>query len=254
MRLVRFRAQDETRYGAVEEEYIRVLRHPPYEGLEWTGERIPTCRVQLLAPCEPSKIVGIGLNYRDHAAEFGLPPPNEPMLFLKPATAVIGPGQEIRYPEASRQVDYEAELGVVIGRTAHRIRREEASSYILGYTCLNDVTARDLQAKDVQFTRSKSFDTFAPLGPWIATDSDPLSRTIESYLNGQRKQHSNTRELVFDPFHLVYFISWIMTLNPGDVIASGTPGGVGPMHPGDEIEIRIEGIGSLMNRVVSRDD
>jgi len=175
------------------------------------------------------------------------------MLFLKPATAVIGPGQDIRYPEASRQVDYEAELGIVIGRTAFRIRREEASNYILGYTCFNDVTARDLQAKDIQFTRSKSFDTFAPLGPWIATDLDPLSLTVESYLNGQRKQCSSTRELVFDPLHLVYFISWIMTLNPGDVIASGTPGGVGPMVPGDEIEIRIERIGSLVNRVASHD-
>jgi len=253
MRLVRFCAQNKPRYGILEEGEIQVLRHPPYVGLERTGERIPSADVQLLAPCEPSKIIGIGLNYRDHAVEFGLVPPEEPMLFLKPATAVIGPGQDIRYPEASRQVDYEAELGIVIGRTAFRIRREEASNYILGYTCFNDVTARDLQAKDIQFTRSKSFDTFAPLGPWIATDLDPLSLTVESYLNGQRKQCSSTRELVFDPLHLVYFISWIMTINPGDVIASGTPGGVGPMVPGDEIEIRIERIGSLVNRVASHD-
>ncbi len=251
MRLIRCRFGQEIRYGILEGGDAVFLRGAPFEDLQPSGERIPAERVHLLAPCEPSKIVCIGLNYRDHAAEFGLPIPEEPMIFLKPSTSVIGPGQEIRHPECSRQVDYEAELAIVIGRRAFRIRREEAASCILGYTCFNDVTARDLQAKDVQFTRSKSFDTFAPLGPWIETSLNPVGLTVESYLNGQRRQCSNTRELVFDPFELVHFISWIMTLQPGDVIASGTPGGVGPMRPGDRIEIRIEGIGSLVNPVAA---
>ena len=251
MRLIRYLFGQQTRYGILEGEDVVALRAPPFEGFEPSGERIPVDRVRLLAPCEPSKIVCIGLNYRDHAAEFGLPLPDEPMLFLKPSTCVIGPGQEIRYPDCSRQVDYEAELAVVIGSPSFRIRREEAASRILGYTCFNDVTARDLQAKDVQFTRSKSFDTFGPLGPWIETSLNPVGLAVESFLNGQRRQCSNTRELVFDPFYLVHFISWIMTLQPGDVIASGTPAGVGPMRPGDRIEIRIEGIGSLVNTVAA---
>jgi 2-keto-4-pentenoate hydratase/2-oxohepta-3-ene-1,7-dioic acid hydratase in catechol pathway len=253
MRLVRYLFGQETRYGILEGDEVVPLRAPPFERLEPSGQRIPADRVRLLAPCEPSKVVCIGLNYRDHAAEFGLPLPDEPMLFLKPSTSVIGPGQEIRYPECSRQVDYEAELAIVIGRPSFRIRREEAASCILGYTCFNDVTARDLQAKDVQFTRSKSFDTFGPLGPWIETSLNPVGLAVESFLNGQRRQCSNTRELVFDPFELVHFISWVMTLNPGDVIASGTPAGVGPMRPGDRIEIRIEGIGSLVNTVAAWD-
>ncbi|MEW6444279.1 MAG: fumarylacetoacetate hydrolase family protein [bacterium] len=251
MRLVRFAAGGRTAYGLLEEDEVRVLPRAPYAGLEPSAERLPLSEVRLLAPCEPSKIVGIGLNYRDHALEFGLTPPEEPMLFLKPSTSVIGPGQDIRYPEASRRVDFEAELGIVIGRTAFRIRPEEAPGCVLGYTCLNDVTARDLQGKDVQFTRSKSFDTFAPMGPWIVPDLDPHSLSIETLLNGERKQHSNTSQLLRDPFYLVHFISWVMTLNPGDVIASGTPSGVGPMLPGDCVEIRIEGIGTLANRVAA---
>ncbi len=252
MRIVRFLADDKARYGVLDaEDRIRSLRSPPYGALDWGEERFALSEVELLAPCEPSKIIGIGLNYRDHAREVGLELPKEPMLFLMPETAVIGPGRTIRLPEMSQRVDYEGELGIVIGRRAFQIRKEEARDCILGYTCFNDVTARDLQILDTQFARSKGFDTFAPIGPWVVTDIDPAALDVETYLNGTRKQSSNTRQLVFDPFHLVTFVSWVMTLKPGDVIASGTPAGIGPMEPGDRVEIRIEGIGSLVNEVAS---
>jgi 2-keto-4-pentenoate hydratase/2-oxohepta-3-ene-1,7-dioic acid hydratase in catechol pathway len=250
MRIVRFLAKDEARYGILDaREEIRPLKAPPFEGLEYGEGRFALSEVELLAPCEPSKVVGIGLNYRDHAKEVGLELPEDPMLFLMPDTAVIGPGRTIRLPEMSEWVDYEGELAVVIGRPAFRIEKEAAADCILGYTCFNDVTARDLQIKDVQFTRSKSFDTFAPMGPWIVTDVDPRSLDIETYVNGERKQCSNTRQLLFDPLHLVHFVSWVMTLYPGDVIASGTPAGIGPLKDGDRVEIRIQGIGSLVNEV-----
>jgi 2-keto-4-pentenoate hydratase/2-oxohepta-3-ene-1,7-dioic acid hydratase in catechol pathway len=194
------------------------------------------------------------LNYRDHAQEFGAPLPDEPLLFLKPGTAVIGPEEAIIYPRMSRRVDYEAELAVVISRTAHRVPEAAAKDFILGYTAINDVTARDLQKKDGQFTRSKSFDTFAPLGPWIETAvPDPDNLTVEAFLNGERRQHSNTRNLVFGVAYLVAFISRIMTLLPGDVIATGTPSGIGPMLPGDLVEVRVEGVGTLRNPVAAED-
>lgn len=214
------------------------------------GEKIEIER--FLAPVQPSKIIAVGLNYRDHAREMGLDLPGEPILFMKPSTAVIGPFEEIRYPSQSSRVDYEAELAVVIGTACRNIRASRAKDCILGYTCLNDVTARDLQAKDGQWTRAKSFDTFAPIGPWIATDiEDPHALSITARLNGEVKQSSNTSNLIFSVFELVEFISSVMTLKPGDVIATGTPSGVGPMLPGDEIAIEIEGIGVLSNRVSS---
>jgi len=252
MRIVRYLfGTDEPRYGIVDaEDNLQPLVRPPFDGLCFAGDLLPLSRVDLLAPCAPSKIVAVGLNYRDHARELGLPIPEEPLLFLKPGTAVIGPGGKIVYPEMSRRVDYEGELAVVMGKKASRVTREDARACILGYTCLNDVTARDLQAKDLQFTRSKSFDTFAPLGPWIETDLDPRNLRVETFLNGERRQSSITSQLVFDPFHLVCFVSQVMTLNPGDVIATGTPSGIGPMGPGDRVEIRIQGIGSLVNEVV----
>ena len=214
------------------------------------GEKIEIER--FLAPVQPSKIIAVGLNYRDHAREMGLELPGEPILFMKPSTAVIGPFEEIRYPSQSSRVDYEAELAVVIGTACRNVRASRAKDCILGYTCLNDVTARDLQAKDGQWTRAKSFDTFAPIGPWIATDiEDPHALSITARLNGEVKQSSNTSNLIFSVFELVEFISSVMTLKPGDVIATGTPSGVGPMLPGDEIAIEIEGIGVLSNRVSS---
>jgi len=252
MRVVRFLAHEEARYGVLDaQDEIQSLKGGPFDHPDYDGERFRLPEVELLAPCEPSKVVGIGLNYRDHAAEVGLELPEDPMLFLMPDTAVIGPGRTIRLPEMSQWVDYEGELAIVIGRPAFRIERAAAADYIFGYTCFNDVTARDLQIKDVQFTRSKGFDTFAPLGPWIVTDIDPCSLDIETYVNGERKQCSNTRQLLFDPFQLVHFVSWVMTLYPGDVIASGTPAGIGPLQAGDRVEIRIQGIGSLTNEVAS---
>jgi len=254
MRIVRFELTGRTGYGILEGEKISVLWSTPFgDGLKNTvGEIASLPAVKLLAPCEPTKIVALGLNYRDHAAEFGHPLPEEPLLFMKPSTAVIGPDEDIIYPAMSRRVDYEAELAVVIGKTARHVKAEDFRDYVLGYTCINDVTARDLQKKDGQFTRSKSFDTFAPLGPWIETAiPDPDNLTVEAFLNGERRQHSSTRNLVFPVGALVSFISRIMTLLPGDVIATGTPAGVGAMQPGDVVEIRVGGIGTLRNRLVA---
>jgi len=250
--VVRFRKGGEARYGFLEEgDRIRPLRGTPFHDPETQSETIPLSDVTLLAPCMPGKLIGVGLNYRDHATEMGFPLPDEPMLFLMPASAVIGPGERILYPGMSQRVDYEGELGVVIGRPACHVREEEAREYIFGYTCFNDVTARDLQAKDGQFTRAKGFDTFAPMGPWIETELDPACLTVETFLNGERKQFSHTDQLVFDCRALVSFVSRIMTLLPGDVIATGTPAGIGPMDPGDRIEVRIQGIGSLVNEVAA---
>ncbi len=253
MRIVRFELQGRSGYGILEGEKISVLWGTPYDGLDnTTGEVVSLPEVTLLAPCEPSKIVALGLNYRDHAEEFGHPIPDEPLIFLKPSTSVIGPDEDIVYPAMSGRVDYEAELAVVIGRPCRHVRAEDFRDYVLGYTVINDVTARDLQKKDGQFTRSKSFDTFAPLGPWIETEMpDPDNLTVEAYLNGERRQHSSTRNLVFGVASLVSFISRIMTLLPGDVIATGTPSGIGPMRPGDVVEIRVAGVGTLRNRVVA---
>jgi len=254
MRIVRFALEGRTGYGILEGEKINVLWATPYDGgLENTTREILTRGdVQLLAPCEPTKIVALGLNYLDHAVEFGHAVPAEPLLFLKPSTSVIGPEEDIVYPQMSRRVDYEAELAVVIGRPARNVKAAAFRDYVLGYTCINDVTARDLQKKDGQFTRSKSFDTFAPLGPWIETEiADPDNLTVEAYLNGERRQHSSTSNLVFQVGTLVSFISRIMTLLPGDLIATGTPSGIGPMQEGDVVEVRVEGIGSLRNRVVA---
>lgn len=222
-------------------------RYDPDTGL--IGERFSVKR--LLPPVLPGKIVAVGLNYRDHADEMGIEIPKEPILFMKPSTSVIGPQDDIVYPAQSSRVDYEAELAVVIARTCKGVDSRDAANYILGYTCFNDVTARDLQAKDGQWTRAKSFDTFAPIGPWIATGiEDPHALSIRAYLNGEMKQSSNTSNLIFTAYELVHFISHVMTLDKGDVIATGTPAGIGPMSPGDEISVEIQGIGVLKNRVI----
>jgi len=206
--------------------------------------------VVLLAPVVPSKIVAVGLNYRDHAQEVNHPIPEEPILFIKPTSALIGPDDPIVYPPLSQRVDYEAELGVVIKKRCRNVPPERAREYVLGYTCVNDVTARDLQRKDGQWTRGKSFDTFCPVGPCIATDIDPNAADIETYLNGERRQASNTKHFIFPVEDVVARISQVMTLLPGDLIATGTPSGIGPMQAGDKVEVRIEGIGSLRNSVV----
>jgi 2-keto-4-pentenoate hydratase/2-oxohepta-3-ene-1,7-dioic acid hydratase in catechol pathway len=204
--------------------------------------------VKLLAPACPSKIVCIGLNYAEHAAELKMQLPSEPVIFLKPPTAAIGPGAEIVFPSSSQQVDYEGELAVLIRDRCKDVPAREAEKHILGYTCFNDVTARDLQRRDGQWTRAKSFDTFAPFGPWIAS-IDPADLDIKTRVNGEEKQSSNTSDLIFDVPRLVEFISNIMTLEPGDVIATGTPPGVGTLGKGDVVEVEIEGIGVLENSV-----
>jgi len=207
--------------------------------------------MKLLEPLRPSKIVCVGRNYREHAAELGNKMPDEPLLFLKAPSAIIYSGDEIVLPGASQQVEHEGELGVVIGRVARNIASDEDPlSYVLGYTCVNDVTARDLQRKDVQFTRGKSFDTFCPVGPWIETDIDPQNVTVETRLNGELKQKGNTADMAFPVAFLIRYISDIMTLYPGDLIATGTPAGVSRMKPGDTVEVEVSGIGKLVNRVV----
>jgi 2-keto-4-pentenoate hydratase/2-oxohepta-3-ene-1,7-dioic acid hydratase in catechol pathway len=198
----------------------------------------------------PSKIVGLGLNYRDHAKEMGLRIPDEPRIFLKPPTALAGPDDPIVYPPQSLRVDHEAELAIVMKRRCRNVPPERARQYVLGYTCLNDVTARDLQQRDGLPSRAKAFDTFCPIGPCVATDIDPNAVAIEAYVNGEIRQSSNTRELIFPVEEIVARVSAVMTLLPGDLIATGTPPGVGPLRPGDRVQVRIEGIGSLCNLVV----
>jgi 2-keto-4-pentenoate hydratase/2-oxohepta-3-ene-1,7-dioic acid hydratase in catechol pathway len=251
MKIYRGRLRDRIIAGTIEHDRWIPLRGSMFEDLALGEESLPPEGIFLLPPVEPSKIVAVGLNYRDHAQERGKPLPDEPLLFLKPSTAVIGPQDAIIYPKMSRRVDYEGELAVVIRKRASLLGPEETvEPYILGYTCFNDVTARDLQDKDKQFTRAKSFDTFASIGPCIVTDLDPSALDIKTFLNGKLHQSSNTRNLIFSVPFLVRFISNIMTLLPGDVITTGTPSGIGPMLPGDAVEVHIEGIGVLANRVL----
>jgi 2-keto-4-pentenoate hydratase/2-oxohepta-3-ene-1,7-dioic acid hydratase in catechol pathway len=245
MKLVRFATENQVLRGRVEGNSVF-----PVEG-EASSREVSLDHVRLLPPSLPTKIVAIGLNYRDHAEEMKVQLPDEPLLFIKPPSSVIGPDDAIVMPAQSARVDYEAELAIVIGKTAKHVSRKDAQQYILGYSCLNDVTARDLQTKDGQWTRSKSFDTFCPVGPWIETDVDPSDLEIELYLNGERKQASRTSNLIFDSFQLVEFVSSVMTLLPGDLIATGTTSGIGPMKAGDTVEVRVEGIGTLKNVVVS---
>lgn len=255
MKLVRFVAREKPgrspSCGALEGEVVRELAGDIFEEPEFTRRTFALGEVRLLAPCLPSKIVCVGRNYREHAQELGNPLPQEPLLFLKPPSSVIGPDEPIVHPVFSRRVDYEGELGVVIARPCRRLAEgEDVRPYVLGYTCLNDVTARDLQKQDVQFTRSKGFDTFCPLGPVIATDLDATDLRIETYLNRECRQQARTSEMIFPIDAIMRFISNVMTLFPGDVIATGTPAGVGSLQPGDTVEVVIEGIGRLRNPVL----
>ncbi len=236
MRIVRFKVGGTTRYGALEGSSIIEYTGTPFMIFRRGRRRYPLKHVVLLAPVLPSKIVTIGLNYRDHAAKLGLAIPDEPGIVLKPTTTLSG--------------EHEAELGVVIKRRCHDVPVPRARECILGYTCLNDVTARDLQEKDGSDARAKAFDTFCPIGPCIATDVDPNALTIEAYVNGELRQSSNTKDMIFPIEDIVARVSQIMTLLPGDVIATGTPAGIGPLQPGDRVEVRIESIGSLTNPVV----
>lgn len=251
MRLMRFRHGDRIATGIVQpgEGSIRVLVGTFFEDPLPTGEEIPVDDVLLLAPVLPSKLVCVGRNYAAHAAEWGMDVPEEPLLFLKPSTAVIGPGDPIHLLPISHRTDYEGELAVVIGRIARNIRAEDASRYILGFTCANDVTLRDLQRADDQWARAKGFDGSCPLGPWIETNVDPTDVTIETRLNGEVVQHASTADLAFGVATLVEYVTSFMTLLPGDVLLTGTPEGVGKLRDGDVVEIEVDGVGVLRNPV-----
>lgn len=238
-----------SKYGLVENDVIREIDGDIFSGFRITEKKHSIKNIKILAPCLPSKVVAVGLNYIDHAKELGMKIPEEPILFMKPSTSVIGPDDNIIYPKMSRRVDYEAELAVVIKDKAKNIQPEKAHTHIFGYTCLNDVTARDLQKKDGQWTRAKSFDTFCPIGPYIVTDINPDNLKIALFLNGQLKQSSFTSNLIFNVQKLVSFISKVMTLFPGDIITTGTPSGIGPLKHGDKVEVVIEKVGRLRNFV-----
>jgi len=251
VKIYRYKYRDKISYGVLKEDELWPVSGSIYRKFQLEKKGIPIADVILLPPVLPTKIVALGRNYRDHAVEMGKPVPEEPMIFLKPPTAIIGPSDIIVYPKMSKRVDYEGELAVIIKKKAKLLDDNILiDDYILGYTCFNDVTARDLQRKDVQFTRGKSFDTFAPCGPCIVTDIDPSSLRIKTFLNGKLRQSGNTKNLIFPIPYLMKFISRIMTLNPGDIIATGTPAGIGPMVPGDRVDVQIEGIGVLSNKVM----
>lgn len=250
MKIVRFSADNKVQYGILSGESIQAIEGKPFRRIKFTDHRYQLSEVKLLSPCTPSKIVALGLNYRSHAEETNSPLPEAPLIFIKPSTSVIGPEAHIVYPPSSTRVDYECELAVVMKKTAWQVPTEEALDYVLGYTCFNDVTARDHQGRDGQWTRAKGFDTFAPVGPCIETELDPGNVTLETYLNGERKQRGNTSDLIYSVPELINFISQVMTLLPGDIIATGTPSGIGPMYPGDTVEIKIQPIGTLRNYVV----
>ena len=251
MRIVRFVVGKQPKYGVVEDSVVREIEGDIFSKFAVTDRTHSLKRIRFLAPTAPSKIVGVGLNYRDHAEELKLEAPEEPIIFLKPPSASLPHRGGIIYPKSCGRLDYEAELGIVVKRTARAVPVEKAHRYILGYVCVNDVTARDLQRKDGQWTRSKSFDTFAPFGPWVETDLDLSDGMIRALLNGVIRQESNINNLIFEVPYLIHFISSVMTLYPGDVITTGTPSGIGPMRPGDTIEIEVEGIGRLSNTVVA---
>jgi 2-keto-4-pentenoate hydratase/2-oxohepta-3-ene-1,7-dioic acid hydratase in catechol pathway len=252
MRLVRFRFGDRIATGVVEGDAVRALAGTFFENPVPSGEEIPLDDVRLLAPILPSKVVCLGKNYAAHAAEFGGEVPEEPLVFLKPSTSVSGPGDPIPLPPISNRVDYEGELAVVIGRIARNVRAEETFRYILGYTCGNDVTLRDLQKKDDQWARAKGFDGSCPLGPWVETELDPIDVHLETRVNGEVRQSASTSDMVFGVATIIEFVTEFMTLLPGDVIMTGTPEGVGKLEPGDRVEVVVDGIGVLMNPVGGR--
>jgi 2-keto-4-pentenoate hydratase/2-oxohepta-3-ene-1,7-dioic acid hydratase in catechol pathway len=251
VRLVRFRHGERIATGVLSGEEVRVIRGTFFEYPVPTGEDVPLDDVRLLAPVLPSKIVAVARNYPEHAAELGNPLPERPMLFFKPATSVIGPGDPIPIPEGTTRVDHEAELAAVIGRLCRRVSEADVARYVLGYTCANDVTARDWQRSDGQWARAKGSDGFGPLGPWVETDVDVSDLAVASRVNGEDRQSGRTSEMVFSPAWLVSYISRTITLLPGDVVLTGTPPGVGPMQPGDRVEVEVQGIGVLENGVVA---
>ena len=250
MRTCRFGRGGVERYGVVEGQEVRALTAEPWMGGLPEGPRMPLAELTLLAPVRPSKVVAVGRNYRAHARELGQEVPREPLLFIKPSTAVIGPQDEIRLPTVSQEVHHESELAVVIGRTLARANAAQARAAVFGYTCLNDVTARDIQRAEGHFTRAKSFDTFCPIGPVVETGLDPMEAVVSCRVNGEQRQRGFARDMTWDPFALVAFVSQVMTLLPGDVVSTGTPEGVGPIRRGDWVEVEVSGVGVLRNPVV----
>jgi 2-keto-4-pentenoate hydratase/2-oxohepta-3-ene-1,7-dioic acid hydratase in catechol pathway len=249
MKFVRFQIQDQIRYGILEGEEIQEISGSIFEKFRETGKRYPLSQVRLLVPVEPSKILCVGLNYQEHIEELGKQIPELPSHFLKPLTSLIGPDEPIRYPRVARRVDYEGEVAVVIKDTIKDVSEGEAMSHVLGYTCFNDVTERELTRIEGQLTRAKGFDTFGPCGPCIATGLDPLNVTVRTYLNGKLVQEGNTRSFIFSIPFLISYLSQCMTLFPGDLISTGTPKGVSAMKPGDVVEVKVDGIGTLRNPV-----
>ena len=249
MRLVRVLNEGDCRYGLADDTTVTFISEEPFAAWEPEGT-VGLKHAELLNPVVPTKIICVGINYRAHAEEMGHQLPSEPVLFLKPPTAVNCPECDIVIPDGVGRVDYEAEMAAVIGRRTHKATIDEARGNILGFTCANDVTARDVQRQDGQWTRAKGYDGFCPLGPWVDTDVDPADLLMECRVNGELKQSTSTSDMIFDPFELVAFASHVMTLVPGDVVLTGTPSGIGPLARGDVVEVTIEGIGTLRNPVV----
>ncbi len=253
MKIVRIQT-DDIFYGVVEEDGIGVYEGSPFVAWEPTDVVIPFSRAQLLAPVLPTKIVAVARNYAAHAAELGKDVPPRPRIFMKPATTVVGPGASVVYPEDTGELHHEAELAVIMGRVAHHVAAEDASDYILGYTAANDMTARDIQRLDGLYTIAKGFDTFCPLGPAIETELDPREGlSVVCRVNGDVRQDGSTADMLFGVDELVAFITRVMTMLPGDIILTGTPAGVGSVEPGDRMEVEVDGVGTLINKVVTRE-
>lgn len=252
MKIVRIKSGDDITYGVADAEGVLVYKGSPFVAWEPTEVVVPWPSVNLLAPVFPTKVMCVGRNYEDHASELGNEVPEEPLIFMKPATSVVGPNSNVIYPPLTSNLHHEAELAVVISKPARNIKAEDASQYIFGYTAANDVTARDLQRKDGQWTRGKGFDTFCPLGPAIETELDPLERlAVICKVNGEVRQAGFTSDMIFGVGEIIEYITAFTTLLPGDVVLTGTPSGVGPVEPGDIMEVEIDGIGVLTNRVVA---
>ncbi len=252
MKYIRFKRENKAVWAVLDGDTAKILKKAPYDGCEYTGEEIAFEKLELLEPCEPSKIVAVGKNYFDHIKEIGgdsAAVPKNPILFIKPTTTLLAPNGIIKYPSCSERVDHEAELAIVIKKEAKNVKAEDAKEYILGYTCLNDVTARDIQTKDGQWTRAKSFDTFAPVGPIVTDEVDPERLKIECRVNGEVRQSANTSLFMWKIPELIEFITECMTLLPGDVVTTGTPSGISAMNRGDRVEVELEGIGTLVNYV-----
>lgn len=250
MKFVRIDRPEGPRWGVLKGEDVLTLSKAPYESLEYDGEKLPLSQCRLLAPCEPTKIVCVGKNYSEHAREMGSEPPGFPVLFIKGLNTLNRPEGAVHAPDFVERLDYEGELAVVIKRRAKNIKARSFADFVLGYTCLNDVTARDVQRHDGQWTRGKSMDGFCPVGPWVTDEVEPEGLELTTRLNGKIVQRGNTAEFITAVPQLLEFITASMTLEPGDVIATGTPAGIGPMIPGDQVEVSIEGIGTLKNEVI----